>query len=60
VGFCCWVPEGTIGRGVGPEPTRWGTEEHVRGLLPGDLEFERHSLTLEDFEQGYLLTVARR
>jgi ubiquinone/menaquinone biosynthesis C-methylase UbiE len=66
VGFCCWTPEGTIGRGVGPAPTRWGTEEHVRELLGGStasLEFERHALTFEEgdgsFEQEYLLTVAR-
>lgn len=60
VGFCCWVPEGTIGRGLGPIPTRWGTEEHVRELLPGPLNFERHAVALEDFEQDYLLTIAAR
>ena len=66
VGLCCWAPEGVIGRGIGPDPARWGTEEHVRELL-GDrvasLEFERHTITLEEadgpFDQGYLLAIAR-
>jgi hypothetical protein len=66
VGFCCWSPEGTIGRGIGPAPARWGTEEHVRELLDeraASLEFERHAVTLKDgddpFDQEYLLTVAQ-
>lgn len=59
IGLCNWTPEGVIGqmfRTVGsfmpppPDfaspPPLWGTEDHVRELLPGiDLEFARRTVT---------------
>ncbi len=57
VAIACWAPDGNIGgmftamSELGPppppgseSPLLWGTEEHVRELLGGDVEFERRSV----------------
>ena len=63
IATCTWTPEGTVGDVFAasaaympppPEfaspPILWGTEDHVRelfGAAASDLEFERHSATIE-------------
>jgi ubiquinone/menaquinone biosynthesis C-methylase UbiE len=61
IAIACWTPEGSIGsmfKTVGsispppPEgfqsPLLWGTEDHVRELLGGTIEFERHSVEFRE------------
>ncbi|BBZ20250.1 hypothetical protein MGAD_45850 [Mycolicibacterium gadium] len=61
IAIACWTPEGPIGsmfKTVGsispppPEgfqsPLLWGTEDHVRELLGGTIEFERHSVEFRE------------
>lgn len=64
IGFCCWTPDGSIGRmfrltashmppppeGFQPPPL-WGTEDHVRSLLEPhgiELSFERKVNDFQD------------
>jgi SAM-dependent methyltransferase len=55
IGVACWTPGGNIGGmfqrlgAISPPPPEgfqspllWGTEDHVRGLLGGSVQFERH------------------
>jgi ubiquinone/menaquinone biosynthesis C-methylase UbiE len=61
IAVACWTPAGKIGgmfKAIGsispppPEgfqsPLLWGTEEHVRKLLGGGVEFERHEVEWRD------------
>ena len=58
IAIACWTPEGNIGRmfehlgEISPapppgfqSPLLWGTEEHVRELLGGAVEFEQHAVS---------------
>jgi SAM-dependent methyltransferase len=67
IGLLCWTPEGMIGalfKAMGPfapppppgaqPPPLWGSEEHLRGLFGGRVEFqtvERDDLEVTAFER---------
>jgi SAM-dependent methyltransferase len=61
IAIACWTPQGNIGSmfaslgGISPPPPEgfqspllWGTEEHVRELLGGTLEFECHNVVFNE------------
>jgi SAM-dependent methyltransferase len=61
IGLCAWTPEGVGGRTLAivadhvppPDeyqapPHAWGSEDHLRELLGGELEAERHTVIFED------------